>query len=331
MSASQVRTSAPVCSHQCLGVTVLRVWCVPTGYVSLCHMFATYTDIELNSSRPCICVSQVSCVAQSPGVTGHANVACMNMRSCARAPMTCTDLHVMMYCYEIARQTNMQSYDLLQACSGGDGEKAANSEAIYSALQCPICYQTFLDPVSSPTGHTYCRRCVECCSRDNNPNLLYSPHTRETFTRDQIKPDYTTRRILEALGLPTGVPERQSASNPSASHSLPAAPQQRTTNQHAGPQQLPNTLGNGSAISWADYAEAYSNDELVDLLHLDQPGQLNSGWQGRPAAYTSREGEEDLTTEEKVVLAGGALVAAGGLAWLLKKVLSDDDSSQRRR
>jgi hypothetical protein len=225
----------------------------------------------------------------------------------------------------------MQSCDLVQACSGSDGEKAANSEAIYSALQCPICYQTFLDPVSSPTGHTYCRRCIECCSRDNNPNLLYSPHTRETFTRDQLKPDYTTRRILEALGLPTGVPERQSHSNPSASQSLSTAPQQRATNQHAGPQQHTSTSGNRSAIGLADYAEAYSNDELMNLLHLDQPGQLNSGWQGRPAAYNSRQDDEELTTEQKVVLAGGALVAAGGLAWLLKKVLSDDDSLQRRR
>lgn len=45
--------------------------------------------------------------------------------------------------------------------SGFVGQQAAESWLVPRDLECVLCYDTLVAPVTTPCGHTYCRRCLE--------------------------------------------------------------------------------------------------------------------------------------------------------------------------
>jgi hypothetical protein len=191
-----------------------------------------------------------------------------------------------------------------QVSRNADAKIEEDRPNIDSELECSICYSTFKDPVVTPTGHTYCRACIERCTRDGR---LYCPHTRQMFRRDELKPNFLVRRIMDALKLPTGVPDRQSDNQQRAAQA--SSKSSTSTQQH-------HSSHDRGAFDPADYEQysSYDHREFVGSYHR-----------------AGSEEEEDLTPGEKILLAGGAALAVGGLAWLLKKALSTDDEPGHRR
>uniref|UniRef100_A0A8C2I5R9 Uncharacterized protein n=1 Tax=Cyprinus carpio TaxID=7962 RepID=A0A8C2I5R9_CYPCA len=63
-------------------------------------------------------------------------------------------------------------------------------------LQCSVCLDVFTNPVSTPCGHNFCKRCLNQCW--NNSQNCYCPFCKETFSkRPDLKINTALRQVVQ--------------------------------------------------------------------------------------------------------------------------------------
>lgn len=67
--------------------------------------------------------------------------------------------------------------------------------SLLDALQCPICHDTFKDPVVTPYGNTFCRRCATLWLEQRST----CPTTRQPLYVQQLAPNYQIKQVLDIL------------------------------------------------------------------------------------------------------------------------------------
>uniref|UniRef100_A0A672RZ15 E3 ubiquitin/ISG15 ligase TRIM25-like n=1 Tax=Sinocyclocheilus grahami TaxID=75366 RepID=A0A672RZ15_SINGR len=64
--------------------------------------------------------------------------------------------------------------------------------------KCPVCLDVFIDPVSTPCGHNFCKSCLKQCW-DNSQDCK-CPYCKETFSKiPELKSNTVLREILQLL------------------------------------------------------------------------------------------------------------------------------------
>ncbi|NWY75106.1 LONF1 protein, partial [Erithacus rubecula] len=77
-----------------------------------------------------------------------------------------------------------------------------------SDLECSLCIRMFLEPVTTPCGHTFCKECLERCL-DHRPNCPLCKHSlREYLKAGRYNPTVLLQDILLAT-FPTQLAERR--------------------------------------------------------------------------------------------------------------------------
>uniref|UniRef100_A0A8C1UIS5 E3 ubiquitin-protein ligase TRIM39-like n=1 Tax=Cyprinus carpio TaxID=7962 RepID=A0A8C1UIS5_CYPCA len=71
-----------------------------------------------------------------------------------------------------------------------------SSGPLAEELQCSVCLDVFTDPVSTPCGHNFCKRCLNQCW--NNSQNCYCPFCKETFSkRPDLKINTALRQVVQ--------------------------------------------------------------------------------------------------------------------------------------
>lgn len=73
------------------------------------------------------------------------------------------------------------------------------------AAHCSICSEPYKDPVSTPTGQSYCRSCITTWLQQCRATC---PVTRQPLQLIQLAPNYALRELAERLGM-LSVPQQQ--------------------------------------------------------------------------------------------------------------------------
>jgi hypothetical protein len=68
--------------------------------------------------------------------------------------------------------------------------------SLMMSVQCPICYDTLADPVSTPWGQTFCQPCI----RHWLSSIATCPVTRQPLSVQQLVPNYALAGLLEKMG-----------------------------------------------------------------------------------------------------------------------------------
>uniref|UniRef100_A0A8C2PPU9 Uncharacterized protein n=1 Tax=Cyprinus carpio TaxID=7962 RepID=A0A8C2PPU9_CYPCA len=71
-----------------------------------------------------------------------------------------------------------------------------SSGPLAEELQCSVCLDVFTNPVSTPCGHNFCKRCLNQCW--NNSQNCYCPFCKETFSkRPDLKINTALRQVVQ--------------------------------------------------------------------------------------------------------------------------------------
>jgi len=108
------------------------------------------------------------------------------------------------------------------------------STAVLENAQCPICFDTFQDPVLlSDCAHTFCRRCVLPMTESYGPPPR-CPSCRKPFRRNSVLPNYALAALLRDMGRSSAAPPG-GADSPSAAPAGGAAAEGHESGAQGGP------------------------------------------------------------------------------------------------
>ncbi|KAA0722884.1 Zinc-binding protein A33 [Triplophysa tibetana] len=72
---------------------------------------------------------------------------------------------------------------------------SSSSVFLTEELQCSVCLDVFIDPVSTPCGHNFCKSCLKQCWDDNH--IYTCPMCKEAFSkRPDLKINTTLRQVI---------------------------------------------------------------------------------------------------------------------------------------
>ncbi|OCT99525.1 LON peptidase N-terminal domain and RING finger protein 1 [Xenopus laevis] len=83
-----------------------------------------------------------------------------------------------------------------------DGKSISDGLVDVVDLECSLCMRLFYEPVTTPCGHTFCKKCLERCL-DHTPHC---PLCKESLTEFLAKRSYNVTHLLEYL-IKTHLPE----------------------------------------------------------------------------------------------------------------------------
>ncbi|KAL1260642.1 hypothetical protein QQF64_008469, partial [Cirrhinus molitorella] len=90
--------------------------------------------------------------------------------------------------YDVESRSHIYSFTALSSSSGPLAEE----------LKCSVCLDLFTDPVSTPCGHNFCKRCLNQCW--NNSQTYKCPGCRETFgKRPDLKINTALRQVVQLI------------------------------------------------------------------------------------------------------------------------------------